>query len=80
MDRQSWICDRLRHLGYAKGRRMRLYGKDLYLISNPMAENDGYSVETVEHKSGAVRRTRIPLTVAKVVEEEVAANKDLLVA
>lgn len=80
MVRQSWICDRLRDLGYAKGRRMRLYGKDLYLISNPMADNEGYSVETVEHQSGAVRRTRIPLTVARVVEEEAAVNEGLLVA
>jgi len=80
MDRQGWICDRLREIGYAKGRRMRLYGMDLYLISNPMADNDGYSVETVEHKSGTVRRTRIPLMVSRVVEEEVAANEGLLVA
>jgi len=80
MDRQSWICDRLREIGYAKGRRVRLYGKDLYLISNPMADNDGYSVETVEHKSGTVRRTRIPLMVARVVEEEVTANEGLFVA
>lgn len=78
MDRRSWICDRLRDLGYAKGRR--LYGEDLQLISNPMADNDGYIVETVEHKSGAVRRTRIPLAVARGVEKEVAANEDLLVA
>jgi hypothetical protein len=80
MDRRSWICDRLRDIGYAKGRRMRLYGKDLHLISNPMADNEGYIVETVEHKSGAIRRTRIPLMVARVVEKEVAANEDLLVA
>ena len=80
MDRRSWICDRLRDLGYAKGRRMRLYGEDLQLISNPMADNDRYIVEAVEHKSGAVRRTRIPLSVARGVEKEVAANEDLLVA
>lgn len=80
MDREDWICDRLRDLGYARGRTMRLYGKDLFLISNPMADRDGYSVETVEHQSGAVRRMRIPLTVTRMVEEEVAANASLLVA
>lgn len=80
MDRQSWVCDRLRDLGYAKGRHIRLYGKDLYLISNPVVDGGGYSVETVERKSGAVRRMHIPLMVARVLQEEAAAHEDLRAA
>ena len=80
MDRQGWVCNRLRDLGYAKGRQIRLYGKDLCLISNPVVDKDGYSVDTVEHKSGAVRRMHIPLTVARVVEEEAATHENLFAA
>ena len=79
MHRQGWVCDRLRSLGYAKGRHIRLYGKDLCLISNPVPDVDGYSIETVDRKSGSIQRTRIPLTLIHVVEEE-AAREDLLAA
>jgi hypothetical protein len=80
MDRQGWVCDRLRDLGYAKGRHIRLYGKDLCLTSNPVADNGGYSVQAVDRKSGAVQRMHIPVMVTRVVEEEAPAHEDLLAA
>jgi hypothetical protein len=80
MDRQGWVCLRLRDLGYAKERHIRLYGNDLHLTSNPMADDGGYSVEGIERKSGAVRRMRIPLMVVRVVEQEAATQEDWLAA
>jgi hypothetical protein len=78
MDRRRWVCERLQKLGYAKGNFIRLYGRDLCLISDPIADDDGYCVDTIERRSGAVQRTSIPLMVAKVVEEEIATDEDLL--
>jgi hypothetical protein len=80
MDRQGWVCLRLIDLGYAKNRDVRWYGKDLHLTSNPMADDGGYSIEGIERKSGRVRRTRIPLMVVRVVEQEAAAHEGLLAA
>ncbi len=77
MDRQGWVCNRLRNLGYSKGRHIRLYGKDLDLTSDPIADPGGYSVETLERKSGAVRRIHLPLMVAKMVDEEAAEYEEL---
>jgi hypothetical protein len=70
----------LRDLGYAKDQHMRLYGKDLQLTSNPVADREGYSVEAIESKSGRIRRMRIPLMVVRVVEKEAASYDELLVA
>jgi hypothetical protein len=80
MDRQSWVCDRLRNLGYAKERHIRLYGKDLHLISNPTMDGSGYSIEGIERKSGIVCRLHIPLMVVRVVEEEATVHEESLAA
>lgn len=80
MDRQDGVSNRLRDLGFAKGSRIRLYGKDLYLVSDPIVDSEGYSVETLERKSGVVRQIRIPLMVTIMAEEEVAAHEELLAA
>lgn len=80
MDRQGWVCTRLRDLGYAKERHIRLYGKEMQITSNPVADQDGYSVESVERKSGAALRMRIPLMVIRIVEEEAAMYEDSLAA
>jgi hypothetical protein len=79
MDRQGWVCNRLRDLGYEKQRHMRLYGKDLRLTSNPIRDDSGYVVEAIEHKSGAIHRMRIPLMVVRIVEEEADMQEDLVV-
>jgi hypothetical protein len=76
MDRQSWVCVRLRNLGFEKERHIRLYGKDLRLTSNPVIDQDGYSVEAIEGKSGEVHRMHIPLMVVRVVEEEAIRYED----
>jgi hypothetical protein len=80
MDRQGWVCIRLRDLGYAKERHIRLYGKDLHLMSNPFVDKGGYSVEVIERESGTVWRMGIPLMVVSVVEEEAAMHEDLFAA
>lgn len=79
MNRQGWVSDRLRDLGYGKHRHIRLYGKDLNLTSNAMLDDGGYWVEGIEPKSGTVRRMQIPLMVVRIVEQE-ADNEDLLTA
>jgi hypothetical protein len=79
MDRQGWVCNRLRDLGYAKERHIRLYGKDLRLTSNPIVDDGGYCVDGIESKSGTVRRIHLPLMMVRVVEQE-ADNEGLLAA
>jgi hypothetical protein len=73
MNRHGLICEKLRKLGYASERRIRLYGEELHLISNPVHDGTGFTVEGVTVRSGNVRRMRIPLTVVNMLEREVEA-------
>jgi hypothetical protein len=70
MNRQQVICERLKKFGYASERRIRLYGEELHLMSNPVADVAGYSVLAVTVKSGNLRHMRIPLSVVGMLERE----------
>jgi hypothetical protein len=70
MNKQGLICERLKKFGYASERRIRLYGEELHLVSNPIADGAGYSVLAIAVRSGNLRHMRIPLTVVSMLERE----------
>jgi hypothetical protein len=70
MNRQRLICERLKKFGYSSERRIRLYGEELHLVSNPVADETGYSVLAVAVTSGNLRHMRIPLSVVGMLERE----------
>ena len=80
MDKEAFFCERLRKLGYARDLRVRLYGEELHLISNPIADGAGFSVEGLVIRSGKLRRIRIPLTVVDMIEREKALHDELELA
>jgi hypothetical protein len=70
MDKQAVICERLKKLGYVSDRHIRLYGEDLQLVSNPVAEETGYSVLALVVGTGNLRHLRIPLSAVCILERE----------
>jgi hypothetical protein len=70
MNKQGVICERLKKFGYASERRIRLYGEDLHLLSNPMADEDGYSLLAMVVRSGKLRQLRVPLSLVSMLERE----------
>jgi hypothetical protein len=63
-------CRRLVSLGYARSNRVRLYGMEVELISDPFPHSDGgIAVEVVEGASCA-RTVKLPLTVVQVARSK----------
>jgi hypothetical protein len=71
----SELCERLKVLGYANSSRIRLYGDEFELTSNPFAEDSGYAVEAVSRRSGQARKLRIPLSVLQMVNNDLASRR-----
>jgi len=71
-DKHQVICERLQELGYARERNIRLYGEEFHLLSDPIADGDGFAVEGVTRISTCVRRVRIPLSLVSTVKKEFA--------
>lgn len=69
-DRCQAICEKLQQLGYAKEKHIKLYGEELHLVSNPVPDGNGFSVEGIARASGNLIRMRIPLTVLHTLQQD----------
>ena len=69
--RQIALCERLKRLGYSAGNRIRLYGQEFDLVSNPITLHEElFFVDGVERKSGETRRVRIPLPIIRMIHQD----------
>lgn len=60
-------CEAVKRLGYARNKRVRLYGEIFDLVSDPVSAGETeVIVDAVERKSGQVRRIRIPSTIVQI--------------
>jgi hypothetical protein len=64
------ICEKLKKFGYSRERRIRLYGEEFHLISNPFPEGNGFAVEGIARSSGELKRMRIPLSLVQTLRRE----------
>jgi len=67
----SEVCARVRHLGYAASGRVRLYGEDFEVVSDPFPEADGIAVRVTTKKDSKIRVLQIPATVLQSVRGRV---------
>jgi hypothetical protein len=79
-DREFVICERLRELGYASKRHVRLYGEEFYLISDPIPEGEGFAVKGIARGSEKSRHIRIPLTIVHTLRRELVFDTETEVA
>jgi hypothetical protein len=68
---QITLCGRLRQLGYAQDRQVRLYGEVFELVSDPISVSDNLVfVDAREQRSGQKRRVRIPITIVQMAKQQ----------
>ena len=68
------ICEKLKALGYAHRERIRMYGEEFDLISNPISDGNGFAIEAVSRKSGNARMLRIPLSILQMISKDLATG------
>ena len=61
------ICANVKRLGYAASCRVRLYGEDFDVLSDPFPEEDGIAVQVKAKKDSRVCVIRLPETVLQSV-------------
>ena len=63
----------LKHLGFARGNQMRLYGEKFEVAGDPIVITEELVlVEAMDVKSRTVKRVRIPLPILKMAQERAA--------
>src|SRR5450755_4785289 len=56
-------CAHVKHLGYATSKRIRLYGEEFEVVSDPFPDADGIAVHVTTKKDPSLRVLRLPVTV-----------------
>ena len=67
------ICDRVKHLGFTVSGKVRLYGEELEVVSDPFPEADGIAVQAKSRRNPEVRTVHLPATVLQSVKRPKAA-------
>ncbi len=66
------MCAHVKNLGYAVSGRIRLYGEDFEVLSDPFPQEDGIAVHVKPlrpgAKSGAARILQLPATIIQSVK------------
>lgn len=68
--RDAELCERLKGLGFSRRNRIRMYGEEFDLTSDPLTDEHGFAIEAVSRKSGAARRLRIPLSILQMIKRD----------
>lgn len=64
-------CRKLITLGYARSNRVRLYGQELELVSDPFPSGEGgIAIEVAENRESASRTVNLPLSVVQVARKQ----------
>ena len=63
-------CRKLISLGYARSNRVRLYGQELELVSDPFPHREGgIAIEVAENRDSVSRTIKLPLSVVQVANQ-----------
>jgi hypothetical protein len=62
------MCAHVKHLGYAASGRIRLYGEEFEVVSDPFPEDDGIAVHVKTKRNSTVRVLQLPSTVVQSVK------------
>jgi hypothetical protein len=61
-------------LGYSRSKRIRIYGEEFEIVSDPFVEGNGLAVEVITRTDTQVRTLRLPLVLLQGLKEEILAE------
>jgi len=66
------ICANVKRMGYAASSRVRLYGEEFEVLSDPFPEDGGVAVHVKSTKDSRISVLRLPATVLQSVRRKVS--------
>jgi len=67
------VCSRLQKMGYARSKRIRMYGQEFEVVSDPFPQGDGIAVQAFSKRETQPRTLQLPLSVLQVVRKKKVA-------
>ena len=69
------ICVQLQSMGYAESKRIRIYGQEFEVVSNPFPHEDGIAIRAFSKRESQARTLRLPLPVVQMVTRQKQQKK-----
>jgi hypothetical protein len=64
------VCARLQSMGYAESKRIRIYGQEFEVVSNPFPHGDGIAIRAHSTRETQERTLCLPLPVVQMVTRQ----------
>jgi 4-aminobutyrate aminotransferase-like enzyme len=61
------VCTRVKQLGYSASQRVKLYGEEYEVVSDPFVEGEGIAVRAKSKRNPSVRTVQLPSTILQGV-------------
>lgn len=68
------MCTKVKNLGYTTSRRVRLYGEEFEVVSEPFPRANGIAVQVKSGRDAKVRVLQLPTTVIQTVKARKTAK------
>jgi hypothetical protein len=68
------MCDRLKELGFGVHRRIRLYGTEFEVTSDPFPEGEGFAIKVRSPKERLARSLPLPRPILEMVWRETGSK------
>jgi len=68
------MCARVKHLGYTTSGRVRLYGEEFEVVSEPFPAANGIAVHAKTRKDSKIRVLHLPATVLQTIKGRKSAK------
>jgi len=69
------VCDQLQRMGYAQSKRIRIYGQEFEIVSNPFPHEDGIAIRAFSKRETQARTLQLPLPVVQMVTRQKRQKK-----
>ncbi len=66
----SALIERLKALGFANRKRVRMYGELLQLTSDPEPHEHGFVIHAKSHPSGEEKHVMIPVSILQMLRQQ----------
>ncbi len=60
---RSKRCARIKDLGFASSRHIKMYGESFEIVSDPFSDGDGVAVRAISGSDPEIRTLRLPTTI-----------------
>lgn len=57
------VCARIKHFGYAVAKKIRIYGEEFTVLSDPFPSDGGIAIHVRSHRTSQTRILQLPATI-----------------